>query len=344
MTNEWTKALHAEAYLARMKDIPHRDEGEAALLSEISSDSRRVLDLGCGNGHLLSLVLAHCPGATGVALDFSPTMLEKARERFGGDGRVTFVEHNMDDPLPDLGSFDCVVSSFAIHHCTHARKRQLYTEIFTLLESGGVFCNLEHVSSPTRELHIRFLEILGSRPEDDDPSNKLLDVETQLCWLRAIGFEGVDCFWKWRELALLSGRKPSNTGATPSEPTRIKQVVVLRHDLKMRRGKQIAQGAHAAMSFICRRLQAQDPVSLDDFTDAQHKWLTGSFAKVCCRVNSEPELMEIHDKALDAGLEVHLITDSGKTEFHGVPTRTCLSIGPDDADKIDAVTGCLELL
>ena len=54
--------------------------------------------------------------------------------------------------------------------------------------------------------------------------------------------------------------------------------------------------------------------------------------------------MEIHDKSLEAGLEVHLITDSGKTEFHGEPTQTCLAIGPDDSEKIDAITGRLELL
>ena len=76
-TNEWTKPEHAEAYLARMTDIPHRAEGESTLLAEIPTQSKRVLDLGCGNGHLLSLVLAHCPAATGVGLDFSPTMLEQ---------------------------------------------------------------------------------------------------------------------------------------------------------------------------------------------------------------------------------------------------------------------------
>ena len=129
-----------------------------------------------------------------------------------------------------------------------------------------------------------------------------------------------------------------------SDDARIKQVIVMRHDLKIRRGKQIAQGAHAAMSFICRRLQERDSVSLGDFTDAQRAWLTGSFAKVCCRVDSEEELMLIHGKAVEAGLEVHLITDSGRTEFHGQPTRTCLAIGPDEADKIDAITGHLQLL
>ncbi|MCB9924931.1 MAG: aminoacyl-tRNA hydrolase [Planctomycetaceae bacterium] len=124
----------------------------------------------------------------------------------------------------------------------------------------------------------------------------------------------------------------------------MKQVICVRHDLKMRRGKQIAQGAHASMSFICRRLQEAGSVSLNDFTDAQREWLTGAFAKVCCRLDSEEELMAIHDKALEAGLEVHLITDSGKTEFHGEPTNTCLAIGPDEAKKIDKITGHLQLL
>jgi PTH2 family peptidyl-tRNA hydrolase len=91
-------------------------------------------------------------------------------------------------------------------------------------------------------------------------------------------------------------------------------------------------------------LQEAGSVSLDGLTDAQRSWLTGAFAKVCCRVDSEEELMQIHDKAEEAGLEVHLITDSGRTEFHGQPTRTCLAIGPDEADKIDQITGHLELL
>ncbi len=208
MTNEWTNPEHAAAYLARMNDIPHRSEGEATLLAEIPVEAKRVLDLGCGNGHLLSLVLSQHTEATGVGLDFSPMMLEKARSRFASTERVSLIEHNMDDPLPDLGRFDCVVSSFAIHHCSHERKRSLCTEVFSLLEPGGAFCNLEHVSSPSQRIHERFVQAMGLRPEDEDPSNKLLDVETQLQWLRKMGFEDVDCHWKWRELALLCGHKP----------------------------------------------------------------------------------------------------------------------------------------
>ena len=128
------------------------------------------------------------------------------------------------------------------------------------------------------------------------------------------------------------------------ESRKIKQVIVMRHDLKMRRGKQIAQGAHASMSFLCRRLQNAGSVSLDEFPEDQQLWLRGSFAKVCCRVDSEEALMDIYQQAVDSGLEVHLITDSGRTEFHGQPTRTCLAIGPADAEKIDAITGDLQLL
>lgn len=129
-----------------------------------------------------------------------------------------------------------------------------------------------------------------------------------------------------------------------SQAPNIKQVIVMRHDLKMRRGKQIAQGAHASMSFLTRRLQSRSSICVDDFSPNEQTWLMGSFAKVCVRCNSEEELMAIYDRAIEMGLEVHLITDSGRTEFHGQPTRTCLAIGPDDASKIDQVTGHLELL
>jgi PTH2 family peptidyl-tRNA hydrolase len=124
----------------------------------------------------------------------------------------------------------------------------------------------------------------------------------------------------------------------------IKQVIVMRHDLKMRRGKQIAQGAHASMSFLTRRLQSQGCIRIDEFSPNAQAWIMGAFAKVCVGCNSEEELMAIHDKAIEMGLEVHLIIDSGRTEFHGQPTRTCLAIGPDEASKIDQVTGQLQLL
>jgi tRNA (cmo5U34)-methyltransferase len=167
-----------------------------------------VLDLGSGDGRLLEIVRLIHPDIRAVALDFSDAMIERLRARFAGNSNVRVVQHDLDAPLPPVDSpFDAVVSSFAIHHLVDARKRSLYAEIFECLAPGGVFCNLEHVASATARLHRRFLERLGI--EDEDPSNKLLDVETQLSWLRQIGFVDVDCHWKWRELALLAGSKPA---------------------------------------------------------------------------------------------------------------------------------------
>lgn len=194
-------------YLALADVMPHRAEGDAALLDEIPTDVLRVLDLGSGDGRLLELVLLAFPQAKGIAVDFSPTMLALLEERFAADERIEVVEHDLDEPLPELGSFDAVISSFAIHHLAHERKRELYGEIWALLGADGVFCNLEHVASPSAWTHQRFLEAMGITPAEEDPSNKLMDLETQLGWMREISFADVDCYWKWRELALIAGRR-----------------------------------------------------------------------------------------------------------------------------------------
>lgn len=208
-TNQWATADHAAAYLAR-PDVVRRDEGEATLWELLSPAGavERVLDLGCGDGRLLARVREHCPFSAGVALDFSPTMLDAARSRFAGDPSVSMVAHDLDVELPaaDLGRFDLVVSAFAIHHVRDDRKQALYGEIFDLLEPGGMFANLEHVASATPALHE---SLMASTGWPEDPSNQLCEVEPQLRWLRSIGFVDVDCFWKWRELALLAGWKPA---------------------------------------------------------------------------------------------------------------------------------------
>lgn len=206
--NLWSQAEHARAYLARADSIPRRHEGEQALLEWVPADARRVLDIGSGDGRLLARVLDLLPQASGVALDFSAEMLDRLGARFADvPTRVSILEHNLDQPLPDLGTFDAIVSSFAIHHVVDDRKRALYGEVFAALAPGGVFCNLEHVASATPALHLAFLEALGVAPADDDPSNRLCAVDTQLGWLREMGFVDVDCHWKWRELALLAGRR-----------------------------------------------------------------------------------------------------------------------------------------
>jgi SAM-dependent methyltransferase len=199
MPNLWTDPNHANLYLSRIDEIPHRTEGEAALLEFLPSTIGRFLDAGMGDGRLTIIVKSHAPEARAVGLDFSPTMLTAARRRFAEEPQIEIVEHDLNAPLPDLG----------IHHLPDERKRALYEELFRALKPGGVFLNLEHVSSPTPQLHEEFLHAIGRTLEMDDPSNLLAPVETQLAWLREIGFVQVDCHWKWREFALLAGRKPS---------------------------------------------------------------------------------------------------------------------------------------
>jgi SAM-dependent methyltransferase len=209
MVNLWSSTEHALSYLEIADTIPHRTQGESVVLEQVPKTVRRILDLGTGDGRLLALLKVDRPQAQSIAVDFSPTMLEAVKTRFADDPTVQVVAHNLDQPLPIAGRFDAIVSSFAIHHLSHERKRSLYAEVFDLLEPGGIFCNLEHVASPTAKLHEQFRAALGISQRPDDPSNLLLDVETQLRWLREIGFDDVDCYWKWLELALLIGVKPT---------------------------------------------------------------------------------------------------------------------------------------
>jgi tRNA (cmo5U34)-methyltransferase len=179
------------------------------LVELLPSRVERVLDLGTGDGSTLALVLAAHPWATGVGLDFGDEMLRRARERFADHPRVAVVRHDLSESLPeDVDDFDLVVSSFAIHHLDPARQRALYGEVFERLRPGGRFVNAEHVASPTDALHHEFLAALGRRPDEDDPSNQLVATEAHLAWLRACGFANVECFWKWRELAVVAGTKP----------------------------------------------------------------------------------------------------------------------------------------
>ncbi len=207
--SEWHDEAHVASYLRRFGAAPP-SAGHELLLELVPDSVVRVLDLGTGNGRLLELLSAARPGLEATGLDFSPIMLAKARERFDGtDVRAVFIEHDLAEPLPELGRFGAVVSSLAIHHLEHERKRSLFAEVFDRLDPGGVFANLEHVASPTPRLHLAFFAAIGEPMENEDPSDRLAPVHSQLEWLSAVGFEDVDCFWKWRELALLAGTKPT---------------------------------------------------------------------------------------------------------------------------------------
>jgi PTH2 family peptidyl-tRNA hydrolase len=134
------------------------------------------------------------------------------------------------------------------------------------------------------------------------------------------------------------------TGEAPREA---KQVIVMRKDLHMRKGKMIAQGAHASLKVLVDAGRAsEDGTHLTLALDpAAATWLLGGrFTKVCVSVDSEAALDTIVARAREAGVPCALIVDSGRTEFHGVPTKTCCAVGPAWSDAVDAITGELPLL
>lgn len=133
-----------------------------------------------------------------------------------------------------------------------------------------------------------------------------------------------------------------------------KQVIVIRKDLNMRKGKMIAQGSHASMAFLTESMHkaygldtlpcfVTDTFFVDKSIAIEH-WLKNSFRKIVCYVNSEEELVEIHQRALASGLLSHLIEDNGLTEFNGVKTKTAVAIGPDWDDAFEGITDHLPLL
>jgi PTH2 family peptidyl-tRNA hydrolase len=124
----------------------------------------------------------------------------------------------------------------------------------------------------------------------------------------------------------------------------IKQVIVMRADLNMRKGKMVAQGSHASvLAFKAAEMSGTDYPGNKVRAQAK-QWFTEGMTKICVRCDSEEELLELEQKARAANLIVRVVTDAGLTEFAGTPTKTCLAIGPGQADKIDEITGGLKLL
>lgn len=195
----------------------------------------RILDLGCGDGILGRMLLAEHPSANAVFADFSEPMLAKVRQKVGANKQARVI--HIDFATPDWTKtvetetpFDIIVSGFAIHHQPDDRKKALYNEIFNLLNEGGLFLNLDQVSSETNSIskifdsffldHIRCSLSNSNQKEimtqiekayyEDKKENLPAPVETQCKWLRDIGFQEVDCFFKTLELALFGGKKTSN--------------------------------------------------------------------------------------------------------------------------------------
>ena len=147
------------------------------------------------------------------------------------------------------------------------------------------------------------------------------------------------------------------------EEKNTKMVIVWRNDLKVRTGKKMAMASHASMSFLTKEglmkchteygemghdyreyFFQNSSLPMENTFDEIDHWLKNSFKKIVCYVNSEQELKDLHQKALDKGLVSHTIEDNGATEFNGVKTLTCLAIGPHWDEKFEGLTDHLPLL
>ena len=219
--------------------IPHASDQIDVMLRLIAASRRpieRFLDLGCGSGLLAIAVLAQYPNARATLVDYSEPMMDAARDLLSQDMTVPhFVIADLGDPAwletaSGDAPYDAVVSGFAIHHLTHQRKRELFREVFGLLQPGAVFINIEHVASPTRWAEERFDDAMidsladyqaqagmGKTREqvageysgrEDKAANILAPVDEQCRWLNEAGFDDIDCYFKYFELAVLAGRKP----------------------------------------------------------------------------------------------------------------------------------------
>ncbi len=236
----WQRQSVSERYLEGVRAaIPLAREQIDVLLRVLRTaqpNLRNFLDLGCGDGLLGCVVRERFPLARAVFLDFSEPMLQKARERAGGavPGRTEFVLRDFGEPgwveaVRECAPFAAVISRFAIHHQPDARKREIYRELHDLLAPGGIFLNLEHVSSNSewveRIYDELFIDILcevhdpdGKRSREeianeyyyrpDKEANILAPIDTQCQWLRELGFAHVDCYLKIFELALFGGVRP----------------------------------------------------------------------------------------------------------------------------------------
>jgi SAM-dependent methyltransferase len=226
-------------FLSYRAAIPLAQEQIGVMMSILKTSEAPIesfLDLGCGDGILGAAILGEYRAARGVLADFSEPMLEQAREQLKEySDQLVFERLDYGNPdwvkrMQSYSPFDAVVSGYSIHHQPDDRKRQVYEEIFSLLSAGGWFVNIEHVSSAAQlnidlfENHYiaarysiekqqggpRSFEQLAAEYKNrpDKAANILAPVELQCDWLREIGYEEVDCYFRIYELAVFAGRKP----------------------------------------------------------------------------------------------------------------------------------------
>lgn len=236
MAHMWQQTEIANQFVEQRRHFPCIDflfDAALRVIRDIGRAPGRIVDLGCGSGVTGGALLDVWPDARLVAVDFSPPMLEKARQAFAGRPNVSVVEGDLadrdlmrriaDDPV------DVVISSFAIHHIARADQRALYADVLEVLGPGGVFVNIEHVASGSPRLEAIYWNwfydhVTAGRNAAGDPVSRdrvraeveqrqhvniLTDPFVQATWLRELGYLDVDVPFKSFEMAVLCGYRPA---------------------------------------------------------------------------------------------------------------------------------------
>lgn len=236
----WKDSTLVETYLSRVRTgVPLAEAQLDAMMRVIEGRKQPVrtfLDLGCGDGILAAAILTEYPKASGVLVDFSTPMIEAALRNLKEYSSalhlatLDYSEPSWFDTVSARGPYDVIVSGYSIHHQPDPKKQQIYADIFDLLAPEGVFVNMEHVASATpwvESIHDDFFidalwtsqigkpdaqlrEVVAEQyhNREDKAANLLSPVERQCSWLRQIGFQDVDCYFKAFELAVFGGRRP----------------------------------------------------------------------------------------------------------------------------------------
>jgi len=202
----------------RMKLIPGHERFYSAALELIPSDTASIVDLGAGSGLFSAMLHTTFPQAQLHLIDFSAPMLALARQRLGNSPLIHYAL--IDYSTASLPAVDAIVSALSIHHLEDDRKQALFARVLSALKPGGVFINADHIAGPTPALEDLYQQRWLSQVRQQGATDQQLadslfrqqedrrsPVEAQLAWIRAAGFDHVDCHYKDSSFAVLTGTK-----------------------------------------------------------------------------------------------------------------------------------------
>lgn len=228
----WKSAGEVSHWVSTTEDRERRRGDQRRLIAELLpfgvDEQFSFLDLGAGTGAAARAVLDYYPGAQGILADYSPQMMDQARQELSAyEGRYRYVELDLTIgawPVAIPSGVAAVISSLCVHHLADRRKRELFAEILEHLVPGGWYLNYDPVAANDPAVEEAW-QRAGDRqdpeaavkranrsPEEqrryDNHIRHIIPLEPQLDFMRAAGFEAIDVYWKHLDYVIYGGRRP----------------------------------------------------------------------------------------------------------------------------------------